>query len=253
MALAKEGAAVLEAVGISKHFGHVTALDDVSLGLRAGEITALVGDNGAGKSTFVGIIAGLIQPDEGRINLVGEDVRLANPAHAKKLGIATVFQDLALVPQRDVAANIFAGRELCRLGVFVDRRRMIREATNLIADLKVSLPSVRTKVAELSGGQRQATALVRAFMDQNVITILDEPTAALGVRESRRVLELVGRLSERGQAVLMVSHNLESVFQFADQIVVMRLGRVRAHCATSDTSREEIVALITGAAQGNMA
>jgi D-xylose transport system ATP-binding protein len=238
---------VLEVEHVSKYFGHVTALSDVSLSLYPGKVTALCGDNGAGKSTLVGVMTGLLQPDEGQIRLRGEPVKLTDPARAQALGIATVFQDLAMVPQRDVAANVFAGRELTRGRFFLDRKRMLKETTTLISDMKVGLPSARTKVSELSGGQRQAAAVVRTLLDDNVATLLDEPTAALGVRESAKVLELVVRLKDAGQAVCLITHNMESVFEMCDRVVVMRLGKVRAIHDVKDITRGQIVGLLTGA------
>jgi ABC-type sugar transport system ATPase subunit len=243
----KRQAGSLEAVGIVKRYGHVTALAGVDLTLRPFEIVALVGDNGAGKTTLVSCLAGLIQPDSGEIRLHGKPVTIATPARAQQLGIATIFQNLALVGQRDVASNIFAGHEPSRLGIFVDRRRMVREATAMIADLRVNIPSVRARVDELSGGQRQATAGVRALVWENSVTLMDEPTAALGVREAARVLELADRLRNSGQAVLLISHNLESVFGLADRIVVLRHGRRVLDRRRDETSREEVVALLTGA------
>ena len=237
----------LEAIGLVKSYGHVTALAGVDLTLQPSEIVALVGDNGAGKTTLVSCLAGLIQPDAGEIRLHGKPVTIATPARAQQLGIATIFQNLALVGQRDDASNIFAGREPSRLGIFVDRRRMVREAAAMIADLRVNIPSVRARVDELSGGQRQATAVVRALMGKNSVTLMDEPTAALGVREAARVLELAERLRDSGQAILLISHNLESVFSLADRIVVLRHGRRVLDRRRDETSREEVVALLTGA------
>jgi ABC-type sugar transport system ATPase subunit len=228
MAPLSPGATVVEAVGISKHFGHVTALDNVTLGLGAGEVTAVVGDNGAGKSTLCSMFAGLLQPDEGEVRIRNQVVHLSSPSRAQTLGIATVFQDLALVPQRDVAANVFAGQERYRWGFLLDRRRMLQETSDLIADMKVNLPSARTRVGDLSGGQRQATAIVRALLGNHVATLMDEPTAALGLRESRRVMELMNRLRDAGQAVMLITHNMDSVFEWCDRVVVMRLGRIRA-------------------------
>jgi D-xylose transport system ATP-binding protein len=238
---------VLEVRNVSKYFGHVTALSDVSLKLYPGMVTALCGDNGAGKSTLVGVLTGLIQPDEGSVYLRGEQVKLPDPAKAQSMGIATVFQDLAMVPQRDVAANVYAGRELTRAGFLLDRKRMLRETSKLVADMKVGLPSSRTKVSDLSGGQRQAAAIVRTLLHDNVATLLDEPTAALGVRESARVMELITRLKESGQAVCLITHNMESVFQVCDRVAVMRLGRVRAVHEVKDITRDQIVGLLTGA------
>jgi len=246
-------APVLEAAGLVKRYGHVTALAGVDLTLWPSQIVALVGDNGAGKTTLVSCLTGLIQPDAGEIRLRGKPVTIPTPHHAQQLGIATIFQTLALVGQRDVASNIFAGREPVRLGLFVDRRRMVREAASMIADLRVNIPSVRSRVDELSGGQRQATAVVRALMGDNIATLMDEPTAALGVREAARVLELASRLRENGQAVLLISHNMESVFGLADRIVVLRHGRRVLDRPREATSREEVVGLLTGAVAGDAA
>jgi D-xylose transport system ATP-binding protein len=241
------GDPVLEVRNVSKYFGHVTALSDVSLAIYPGKVTALCGDNGAGKSTLVGVLTGLLHPDEGSVYLHGEPVKLQDPAKAQSLGIATVFQDLAMVSQRDVAANVFAGRELVRGRFFLDRRAMLQETTKLISNMKVGLPSARTKVSELSGGQRQAAAIVRTLLDKNAATLLDEPTAALGVRESARVLELITRLKDSGQAVCLITHNMESVFEICDRVAVMRLGRLRAVYDVKDITRDQIVGLLTGA------
>src|SRR4051794_1027107 len=248
---AAAAAPVLEAVGLVKRYGHVTALAGVDLTLWPSEIVALVGDNGAGKTTLVSCLAGLIQPDSGEIRLRGSPVTITTPARAQQLGIATIFQSLALVGQRDVASNIFAGHEPVRLGLFVDRRRMVRESARMIADLRVNIPSVRSRVDDLSGGQRQATAVVRALMGDNIATLVDEATAALGVREAARVLELAARLRDSGQAVLLISHNMESVFGLADRIVVLRHGRRVLDRPREETSREEVVGLLTGAVAGD--
>ena len=236
----------LEVKNVSKFFGHVTALSDVSLELYPGTITALCGDNGAGKSTLVSVMTGLLQPDLGEIYLNGEQVKLSNPHSAQEQGIRTVFQDLAMAPQRDVAENVFAGREL-RRGIFLDRRRMVRETANLIADMKVNLPSPRTKVLDLSGGQRQAAAIVRTLLGESSVILLDEPTAALGVRESGRVLELVRRLKDADKAVCMITHNMEQVFDVCDIVAVLRLGRMRAIHNVDEITRDQIVGLLTGA------
>jgi ABC-type sugar transport system ATPase subunit len=235
---------VLRAEGISKRYGHVQALSNVDLSLGEGEVVALCGDNGAGKSTLVSVLAGVIRPDSGQLYLDGEQVNLAGPAKAHHHGIVTVFQDLALVNERDVAANIFLGRELTRFGV-VNRAQMIKESREIIARLQVSLPDVRTPAKLLSGGQRQAVAVARAIVRGEArIVIMDEPTAALGVRESGKVGDLIRALRREGRTVLLVSHNIDTVFDLADRVVVLRLGHRVADLRIADTTREEVVNLI---------
>lgn len=236
---------VLEATGIVKHFGGVTALGGVELALFPSEIVALVGDNGAGKSTLVKILSGVHAADEGEIRVNGRPTRIESPHKAMQLGISTVFQDLALVNERDVAHNMFLGREPCRFGFFVDRKRMRREARQTISALRVSLPSVRSRVGALSGGQRQAIAVARAWQQGGQITLLDEPTAALGVREAAQVKELMVTLRGEGHALLLISHNLESVFELADQIIVLRHGIKIADVGTTATSKHDIISLLT--------
>jgi ABC-type sugar transport system ATPase subunit len=241
------GQAVLEGRGLSKYYGSVTALDNVDITLYGREILALVGDNGAGKSTLVSILSGAIQPDQGAITLAGRHVRFPSPRSAASFGISTVFQDLALVDQRDVAANLFLGHEPRRFGVVVDRRQMLYRAAEALAGLKINLPSMHTEVRKLSGGQRQAVALARSMLLGGKVMLLDEPTAALGAREGRRVLELIKGLREHGYAILLVSHNFETVFELADRIMVLRLGRRLAYSHVSETSRDEVLGLIVGA------
>ena len=236
---------VLTARGIVKRFGGVTALRGIDIALHEGEIAALVGDNGAGKSTFVKILSGVHPPDEGEITIDDRPVRIESPQRALQLGISTVFQDLALVNDRDVAHNMFLGREPCRFGFFIDRRRMLAEARETLAALRVGLPTVRAKVGGLSGGQRQAIAVARAWHQGGRITLLDEPTAALGVREAARVTDLVVNLREEGHALLLISHNLESVFGLANRIIVLRHGTKIADLRTADTSKHEVVSLLT--------
>ena len=239
---------VLEAKGIAKHFGGVTALTDVDIALHKSEIVALVGDNGAGKSTLVKILSGVHPPDEGEILINGQPTRIESPQRAMHLGISTVFQDLALVNERDVAHNMFLGREPCRFWFLVDRRRMRREARQTITALRVGLPSVRSRVGSLSGGQRQAIAVARAWQQGGRITLLDEPTAALGVREATKVMDLMVTLRAEGHGILLISHNLESVFELADRIIVLRHGRKIEDVRAADTSRRDIVSLLTSGA-----
>ena len=239
---------VLEAKGIAKHFGGVTALTDVDVALHKSEIVALVGDNGAGKSTLVKILSGVHPPDEGEILINGQPTRIETPQRAMHLGISTVFQDLALVNERDVAHNMFLGREPCRFWFLVDRRRMRREARQTITALRVGLPSVRSRVGSLSGGQRQAIAVARAWQQGGQITLLDEPTAALGVREATKVMDLMITLRAEGHGILLISHNLESVFELADRIIVLRHGRKIEDVRAADTSRRDIVSLLTSGA-----
>ena len=246
-----DGNPVLEACGVVKHFGAVTALRGVDMALYRGEIAALVGDNGAGKSTLLKILSGVHGPDAGVIRIAGRVERIDSPQRAMQLGISTVFQDLALVNERDVAHNMFLGREPCRFAFLVDRRRMLREARETIAALRVDLPTVRAKVESLSGGQRQAIAFARAWQQGGLITLLDEPTAALGVREAARVTDLMKTLRAENHALLLISHNLESVFGLADRIVVLRHGVKIADLMTAETSQHEVVSLLTtGMASG---
>jgi D-xylose transport system ATP-binding protein len=241
----QEPVPLVTAERISKRFGHVTALEDVGLSIYAGEVVAIVGDNGAGKSTFVSILAGVNHPDAGNIYVDGEKVWIDSPSKAHQLGIVTVFQDLALVNDRDVAANIFLGREPNWFGMVVDHKRMVNEATDVIARLRVGLPDVRTPVRLLSGGQRQAVAVARAIVrGASRLVIMDEPAAALGVKEARQVGELIRGLKAQGRSVLLISHNIDSVFDLADRVVVFRLGRQIADRPIATTTRDEVVSLI---------
>jgi ABC-type sugar transport system ATPase subunit len=236
-------APVLVADGVGKLFGHVRALQDVSFDLHAGEVLAVVGDNGAGKSTLIKILSGVYDLTEGRLHVHGDPVTFGKPADATAAGIATVYQDLALVDTRDVAQNLFLGREF-RRGPFVDRRRIYREAERILSGLTIQLPSVRVPVYLLSGGQRQAVAIARVLTGGAEVVIMDEPTAALGVQESERVLRLVRDLRDAGKAVVLISHNLQQVWQTADRIMVMHLGRVAGIRRRTESTVDEIVKLI---------
>ena len=236
----------VRAVGLSKSYGHVRALQDVDLDIRQSEVLAIVGDNGAGKSTLTKILSGVYQPDRGEIHVDGHLVRIQNPHQARDLGIATVFQNLALVDSRDVAANLFLGREPTRWRVFVDRKKMLADAQRVIADLRVHMPSLTVDVGQLSGGQRQSLAIGRATSQQGRVILMDEPTAALGVRESRKVLDLIRHLRSGGTGVVVISHNLRHVFSVADRIMVLRRGRVAGVRDKEATTPDEIVKLIVG-------
>lgn len=242
---------ILELRCASKSFGHVVALDCASLQAYAGEVVAVVGDNGAGKSTMIKLLAGVHTMDAGELLVGGEPVVLANPARAQQFGVSTVFQDLALVESLDVAANMYLGRPARKARVFADRRAMIEGAADTLRSLRVRVPSVRVPVGVLSGGQRQGVAIARAVHQQGRIILMDEPTAALGYRETLQVVDIIRELRAQGQAVVLISHDLELVFQVADRVQVMRLGRVHAVRRMSDTDRSEVVGLITGALAGD--
>ena len=234
---------------IAKSFGAVKALQGVSFDVHPGEVVALLGDNGAGKTTLVKIIAGNQHADRGRITFDGVPVEIESPAQAKRLGIETVYQDLSLCPNVDVVGNFFMGRELTRkvLGLKVLRERdMQRETEQALSDIGSRIPSVRTNVAHLSGGQRQAIELCRFVHWGGKLVILDEPFAALGVEQTRRGLELVERVKEKGIAVIVITHNMLHAFQVADRVVVLRHGVVAGDHEAAKTSAEEVVAMMTG-------
>jgi D-xylose transport system ATP-binding protein len=250
---APAGAPLLRMRGVSKRFGAVQALTGVDFECDTGEVVALVGDNGAGKSTLVKALAGTQPADEGTVTFDGREVHIGSPQAATELGIATVYQDLALCDNLDVVANLFVGHERSRgLGRnlrVLDEVGMEHEALSIMQRLAVSIPSVRTEVASLSGGQRQSVAVARATMGDPRIVVLDEPTAALGVAQTRQVLELIRLLRNEGHGVIVISHNLVDVFAVSDRIVVLRLGRRVASFSTAETTAEEVVAAITGVGQ----
>lgn len=237
---------VLALRGVSKRFGAVQALTDVELEVHAGEVVALVGDNGAGKSTLVKTIAGVHPIDEGVIEWEGRPVQIGRPHEAQNLGIATVYQDLALCDNIDVVGNLFLGRELKRRGI-LDEVEMERRSRELLTTLSIRIPSVRIPIASLSGGQRQTVAIARSMLGEPKLVILDEPTAALGVEQTAQVLDLVERLRERGLAVMLISHNMADVKAVADKVAVLRLGRNNGVFEVKTTSQEEIISAITGA------
>ncbi|NNH04869.1 ATP-binding cassette domain-containing protein [Microbacterium ulmi] len=232
--------------GIEKHFGAVKALTDVDFWVSEGEVVALVGDNGAGKSTLVKVLAGVHPPDAGTIEFDGETVQIGSPADAQDLGIATVFQDLALCDNLDVVANLWLGRELTQEGQ-LDEVGMERRTWALLRELAAKVPSVRIPVASLSGGQRQTVAIARSLIGEPRIVILDEPTAALGVAQTAEVLNLIERLRERGHGVVLISHNMADVMAVADRVVVLRLGRNNGEYNAADVTSETLIAAITGA------
>jgi D-xylose transport system ATP-binding protein len=239
---------ILAMEGISKRFGAVQALSGVRFSVALGEVVALVGDNGAGKSTLIKAIAGVGPADEGVIHFEGTQVSITRPHDAQALGIATVYQDLALCDNLDVVANLFLGREDSNGGV-LDEIDMERRASELLRSLAAKIPSVRIPVASLSGGQRQTVAIARSLVGEPKVVILDEPTAALGVAQTAQVLELIERLRDRGHAVILISHNLADVYAVADRIVVLRLGRNAGEFTAGEVSQEEVVAAITGASE----
>lgn len=238
---------ILELRGISKAFGHVQALRSVTFALDPSEVVALVGDNGAGKSTLIKILAGVHRADEGEVILDGRRVEIKTPSEAVADGIATVYQDLALVDTLDVAKNIYLGGVPKRLGFLIDYPKLYADAVGVLRSLAITLPSVRAKVADLSGGQRQAVAIARALAREARVILLDEPTAALGVEQQSKVNDLIANLRAQGKTVVVISHNLEHVFSVADRLLVLRHGRCVADRRVQETSREEAVGLITGA------
>jgi D-xylose transport system ATP-binding protein len=253
----KSGAApasepLLALKGFCKSFGPVQALKDVDFELYPGEVVALVGDNGAGKSTLIKAIAGVQPADEGTAEFEGASVDFNSPQSATSLGIATVYQDLALCENLDVVANLFLGQEVANGGRHVlNETAMEQKSEELLASLGVTtLRSVRTEVESLSGGQRQAVAIARSLLGEPKLVILDEPTAALGVVQTHQILELIKRLRDRGLGVIVISHNLANIFQVANRITVLRLGRLAGNFDVDASSREEIVAAITGAEFG---
>lgn len=241
---------VLSATDVTKSFGGIHALKGASITMRRGEITALIGDNGAGKSTLVRCLSGVHRPESGTITVDGRTVTLNTPNEASAAGVETVHQNLALVEDLAVWQNFFLGRELTRgFGPFrtLDRRRMREEAETMVRTLAVNAPPVTSKVRRLSGGQRQAVAIARAAGRGSSIVIMDEPTAALGVQETARVEASIRSLRDSGVAVLLISHNFDQVMRLSDHVWVMRAGRAVAGLRTSETSGDELVALITGA------
>ena len=241
---------LLQARSISKRFGALQALADVDVDINAGEVLAILGDNGAGKSTFIKILSGAYEPSAGTLLLDGAPVSFASPQDAADVGIATLFQELALSENLSIAENVFLGRELVRrlLGVpFLRRQAMKQKVAELLNTLEAHISDPEATVGSLSGGQRQAVAISRALNLNARLVVMDEPTAALAVAETRKVLQLIRRLAEGGRAVILISHNMHDVFEVADRIVVFRRGRKIAERRRSETDPEEVVSFITGA------
>lgn len=247
-----QGEVVLSLRGVHKRFGAVQALTDVHLTVHAGEVVALVGDNGAGKSTLVKVISGVYSPDQGDVEFAGRRIAIGGPAEAQAMGIATVFQDLALCDNLDVVANLFLGQELGS-GPLLDEVGMEKEVWRLLRTLSAKIPSVRIPISGLSGGQRQTVAIARSLVGNPRVVLLDEPTAALGVAQTAEVLNLIERLRETGLGVILISHNMADVQAAADRIVVLRLGRNAAEFVADEASTEDLVAAITGASDNVVA
>jgi fructose transport system ATP-binding protein len=249
---------LLEAHGLVKRFGHVTALAGADFDLLPGEISAIIGDNGAGKSTLIKALSGALQPDEGEIRLDGDRTSFRTPRDARHAGIETVYQDLAVAPALDIAANIFLGREQRRHGPFgrlfrlLDKRAMRRDAERHFDELGIQVQSMAVPVESLSGGQRQGVAVARAAAWARRLVIMDEPTAALGVKETGQVLDLIRRVRSRGLPVVLISHDMPHVFDLADRIHIMRLGRRVAVVTPQSHTMAEAVAIMTGATQGEL-
>jgi fructose transport system ATP-binding protein len=244
---------VFQARGLIKRYGGVTALDGADFDLRAGEILAVIGDNGAGKSSLIKALSGAIVPDAGELTLDGQPVHFKSPIDARRHGIETVYQDLAVAPAMTIAENLFLGRELLRPGLLgkwlrlIDKKRMLAEAVGHMQDLKIGIRSMKQAVGTLSGGQRQGVAVARSTAFARHVVILDEPTAALGVKEGNMVLELIRRVRDKGLPVVLISHNMPHVFEIADRIHIQRLGKRAAVVNPKHISMSDTVAVMTGA------
>jgi ABC-type sugar transport system ATPase subunit len=242
---------ILQVKDLYKHFGGLVAVDHVSLDIYPGEVVGLLGDNGAGKSTLIKMISGVYKPDGGQILLNGEVVSFATPLEARRRGIETIYQDLALCENLDASANIFLGREKMRhqLGIFrvLNRPHMLRESRQVLDQLDIRIPELRKPIRQLSGGQRQAVSIARAVYWKASLMIMDEPTAALGVPEQLKVLELIRTLRHQGVPVVLISHNMQDVFAVADRVIVMRRGSKAGERRISETNENDVVGLMVGA------
>jgi fructose transport system ATP-binding protein len=243
----------MQAIGLTKHYGQVVAMEGADFELARGEILAVVGDNGAGKSTLIKALAGALIPDSGQVYIDGEPVRFSSPLDARLVGIETVYQELALATQLDITQNMFLGRETRKPGVLgsvlrqLDKKRMRQQAAEQMHNLGIRVQSIRQAIETLSGGQRQAVAVARAAAWGRKVVILDEPTAALGVRETHQVLDLIRRVREHGLSVVLISHSMPEVFAIADRIHIHRLGRRTAIVSPKTTVMSDVVAVMTGA------
>ncbi|HHY57725.1 MAG TPA: sugar ABC transporter ATP-binding protein [Chloroflexi bacterium] len=242
---------VLRATGLVKRFGGLTAVNDVSLDIHPGEVVALAGDNGAGKSTLIKMISGVYRPDGGHIYLEGKEITMASPLEARALGIETIYQDLALCENLDATVNIFLGREPTKrlFGIFkqVDRGHMLAESNKVLERLDIKIPNLRRPIRQMSGGQRQAVAIARAVYWNARLVIMDEPTAALGVPEQRKVHELVKTLKSQNVPVIIISHNMQDIFAVADRIIVMRRGQKVGDVRAAEVTDDDLVSLMVGA------
>ncbi|MBG0787659.1 MAG: sugar ABC transporter ATP-binding protein [Anaerolineaceae bacterium] len=241
---------VLKCVGLTKHFGGLVAVNRVSFHINPGEVVGLVGDNGAGKSTMIQMISGVYSPDEGEMYVDGKKVSFSTPLDARNAGIETIYQDLALATNLNAADNIFLGKEIStkKLGIFptLNKRKMQEEAGTILKELDIKIPGLTRPIRELSGGQRQAVAISRSIYWNAKLLIMDEPTAALGVPEQRKVYELVNKLKERGMPIIIISHNMRDVFAIADRIIVLRRGVKVADVEAHTTNDKEIVSFMVG-------
>jgi fructose transport system ATP-binding protein len=256
---AENAAPVLQARGLVKNYGHVTALDEADLEVCAGEVLAVIGDNGAGKSTLIKALSGAVIPDKGEIFLNGQKVHFTSPIDARRAGIETVYQNLAVAPALTIVENLFLGRELLRPSILgslfglLDKKKMYAQAQEYMSDLKFRIPSVSQPVETLSGGQAQGVAVARSAAFASKVVIMDEPTAALGVKESGMVVDLIRKIRDRGLPVILISHNMPLVFDLADRIHIQRLGRRVAIIKPGEYSMSNAVAIMTGALEVNKA
>ncbi|MEL6524467.1 MAG: ATP-binding cassette domain-containing protein [Chloroflexota bacterium] len=249
----EEKTPVLQARGLVKRYGQVTALDGADFELYDGEILAVIGDNGAGKSTLIKALSGALQPDEGTILLNGKPIKFKGPSDARQHGIETVYQNLAVAPSMNIVENLFLGREILRPGILgsvfrmIDKKKMLEEATTYMSDLKFRIQSMTQPVSTLSGGQRQGVAVARSAAFARNVVIMDEPTAALGVKESRMVLDLIRKVCDSGLPVILISHNMPDVWALADRIHIQRLGKRATVITPDEYSMSDGVAIMTGA------